>query len=105
MLAYAHAHGDRFTSRDFQKVVGTDIYGASNAIKDMMRKGVVRATEKGGRVYEVREPLAAQPDMPGELVQLLPTLQKKGRLTNADVRRVGGDNHPVRYNDNHPGRW
>lgn len=90
MLAYAYAHGDRFTSRDFQKVVGTDIYGASNAIKDMMRKGVVRATEKGGRVYKVREPLAAQPDMPAELVQLLPTLQKKGRLTNADVRRVLG---------------
>ena len=90
VLAYAHAHGDRFTSRDFQKVVGTDIYGASNAIKDLMRKGVVRSTEKGSRVYEVREPLKAQPDMPGELVQLLPTLQKKGRLTNADVRRVLG---------------
>ncbi|MBI2223655.1 MAG: putative DNA binding domain-containing protein [Betaproteobacteria bacterium] len=90
VLAYAHAHGDRFTSRDFQKVNGTDIYGASNAIKDMMRKGVVRSTEKGSRVYEVREPLKAQPDMPGELVQLLPTLQKKGRLTNADVRRVLG---------------
>jgi DNA-binding IclR family transcriptional regulator len=28
--------------------------------------------------------------MPGDLVKLLPTLQKKGRLTNADVRRVLG---------------
>ncbi|MBU0677761.1 MAG: putative DNA binding domain-containing protein [Verrucomicrobia bacterium] len=86
MLAYAHAHGDRFTSREFQKVIGTDIYGASNAIKDMIRKGVSRSTAKGSRVYEVSEPLRVQPDMPEELGLLLPLLQKKGRLTNRDFQ-------------------
>ena len=63
MLAYAHAHSDRFTSRDYQKVINTDIYGASSAIKDMIRKDVARSTGKGSRVYEVREPFETQPDM------------------------------------------
>ena len=27
VYAHAHAHGDRFTSREFQKVIETDIYG------------------------------------------------------------------------------
>ncbi|MFO1520801.1 MAG: ATP-binding protein [Kiritimatiellia bacterium] len=72
MLAYAHAHGDRFTSREYQRVVDTDIYGASNAIKDMIRKGVARSTGKGSRVYEVRETLKPHPDAPEELVAILP---------------------------------
>lgn len=88
VLAFAHAHGDRFTSRDYQKVVETDIYGASNAIKDMIRKGAVRSTEKGSRVYEVKDPLLSRPDMPAVLIQLLPVLQRKGNLTNGDVRKI-----------------
>jgi len=88
VLAYAHAHGDCFTSRDYQKVVETDIYGASNAIKDMIRKGAVRSTDKGSRVYEVKEPLMSHPDMPEALIQLLPMLQRKGSLTNGDVRKI-----------------
>lgn len=90
MLAYAHAHGDRFTSREFQKVIGTDIYGASNAIKDMIRKGAARSTAKGSRVYEVRQPLKAHPDAPKELANVLPVLQRQGSVSNADVRRMGG---------------
>jgi hypothetical protein len=90
MLAYAHAHGDRFTSREFQKVIGTDIYGASNAIKDMIRKGVARSTGKGSRVYEVKELLKAHPDAPSELADLLPLLQRQGSVSNADVRRIAG---------------
>lgn len=31
-----------------------------------------------------------EPEMPGELVRLLPVLQKRGRLTNADVRHMLG---------------
>jgi predicted HTH transcriptional regulator len=34
MLAYAHAHGGYFTSRECQKVIGTDIYSASIAIRE-----------------------------------------------------------------------
>jgi|GEM_PF-182526 len=88
LLAYAHAHDDRFTSREFQKVVETDIYGASNAIKDMIRKGVVRSMGKSSRIYGVHEPLRAQPEMPEELKLLLPALQRKGQVTNQDVRKV-----------------
>jgi ATP-dependent DNA helicase RecG len=88
MLAYAHAHGDRFTSREFQKVIGTDIYGASNAIKDMIRKGVAVLPVKRGKVYEIREPLRAGPEMPKTLVRLLPRLQKFGKLRNQDVCKI-----------------
>ena len=89
-LAYARAHGDRFTSRDYQKVIGTDIYGASSAIKDMIRKGVVRSTGKGSRVYEVREPLRATAEMPLELARVLPRLQRRHGVTNSDLREVLG---------------
>ncbi len=89
MLAYAHAHDDRFTSREYQKVIETDIYGASNAIKDMIRKGAVRSVEKGSRVYEVKERLTTHPDAPEELNSLLHLLQVNGSVSNADVRRIG----------------
>lgn len=88
VLAYAHAHGDRFTSREFQSVVKTDIYGASTAIKDMIRKGVVHSMGKGSRIYLVQEPLTAKPDMPAELVHLLLELRKKGHIRNSDTRRI-----------------
>ena len=88
VLAFAHAHGDRFTSRDYQKVAETDIYGASTAIKDMIRKGVALLTAKRGKVYLIREPLQATSDMPEMLLELLPRLQKLGELRNADVRKI-----------------
>ena len=90
ILAYAHAHGDRFTSREFQSVIKTDIYGASSAIKDMIRKGVACLPAKRGKVYVVREPLQATQDMPEQLVRLLPILRRKGRLGNKDARTVLG---------------
>jgi len=95
VLAYAHAHGDRFTSRDYQKVIGDEIYAASKSIKDMIRKGVVRSTGKGSRVYVVQEPLAAHPDIPADLVRLLPIVQRLGRLTNADVVKALGVSRPT----------
>lgn len=87
ILAYAHAHDDRFTSRDFQKVIGTDIYGASIAIKDMVRKGVTKATGKGGRLYLIQRPLTALPGMPADLQLLLPVLRRKGGISNADLTK------------------
>lgn len=90
MLAYAHAHDRKFTSRNYQDVIKTDIYGTSAAIKDMIRKGVVRSLGKGSRIYEVKEPLLVMPGMPPEIVRLIPVLQRKGRLTNFDVRQTLG---------------
>ena len=88
VLAYAHAHGDRFTSRDCQNLLSTDIYGASTAIKDMIRKGVARSPEKRSRIYLVQEPFAAHADMPAGFVNLLPVLQRNGGLRNEDVRKI-----------------
>lgn len=88
MLAYAHAHGDQFTSHEFQKVLETDIYGASNAIKDMIRKGVVRSEVKGGRVYVVTTPLLAMDGMPDALTPLLKQLTKNGCIRNGDVQKI-----------------
>ena len=85
MLAYAHAHDDRFTSREYQKVIETDIYGASNAIKDMIRKG-------GAILPAKREPLHATSEMPEMLLDLLPRLQKTGVLRNQDVRKIFSSN-------------
>jgi len=88
VLAYAHAHYDRFTSREYQKVIATDIYGASTAIKDMISKGVARSLGKGSRIYVVQEPLAILAEMSPEFSRLLPVLQRKRKLNNADVRVV-----------------
>jgi len=92
MLAYAHAHDDRFTSREYQKVIETDIYGASNAIKDMILKGVAILPAKRGKVYQIREPLHATSEMPEMLLDLLPRLQKTGVLRNQDVRKIFSSN-------------
>ncbi|MFH0939450.1 MAG: RNA-binding domain-containing protein [Planctomycetota bacterium] len=63
---------------------------AFEAIKDMIRKGIVRSPKKGSRIYEVKEPWLVLPDMPSELALLLPVLQRKSILTNADVRETLG---------------
>ena len=90
MLAYAHAHGNRFTSREFQRVIGIDIYAASSAIKDMIRKGVLRSTGKGSRLYEVHEPLEVSDEMPLELRRVLKLLHRKGHLKNEDLQKALG---------------
>jgi ATP-dependent DNA helicase RecG len=90
MLVYAHSHGGQFTSRNYQDVIRTDIYRASAAIKDMIRKGVVKQTKKRGKLYEVSEPLVASFEAPQALAPFLPTLLTKGKLTNQDVRQITG---------------
>lgn len=90
ILAYAHAHGGRFTSRNYQDVIRTDIYRASAAIKDMIRKGVAQSMGKGSRVYLVREPSEAAPMVPPELASLFSLIQSRGGITNGDVRNTLG---------------
>ena len=85
-MAYAKVHGNRFTSRNYQKLTGLDIYGASSSIKDMIRKGAARSLGKGSRTYEIVEPFVAPPEMPDEMVKLLPELEKRGELSNKDIR-------------------
>ncbi len=92
ILAYAKEHGDAFTSRDFQKLVGVDIYTASREIKELIRKGIVKLPKKGGRVYE----LAASPasdvstEKPPEYAALEPVLAEKGFVKNEDIRQALG---------------
>ena len=95
VLAFAHAHGGQFTNRDYQKVISTDIYSASNSIKDMVRKGVVRSTGKGSRVYETSEPLQKTQQMPAELVTLLPHFRSKSKLANIDIRTILNVSRPT----------
>jgi len=93
LLAYAHAHAGRFTSRAYQKLVGVDIYTASRDIKGLIGKGIVKSLKKGGRVYEVNPPDRHQIlELPEELQKLRPTLEKKGHLKNEDVRKILGIN-------------
>ena len=89
LLAFAHAHGDRFTSRDFQKLADLDLYAASNSIKELIRKGVVRSLGKGSRVYEIvvrpfREPV------PAEIAALLPLFDARDSLSNSEIRAAWG---------------
>lgn len=73
---------------DYQKLTGLDIYSASNSIKDLIRKGIVRSTEKGSRIYKIVEFAASQPIVPDELKRLLPILQQQGSIQNKDVCRT-----------------
>ncbi len=90
LLAYAHGHGDQFTSRQFQRLTGADIYTASREIKDLIRKGVVQLERKRGRVYRVLPPREHGRPIPHALRKLLPVLLQKGYVKNADVRRLLG---------------
>jgi len=93
LLAYAHAHGGRFTNRSYQKLVGVDLYTASRDIKDLIRKGIVRLTKKGGRIYELLpQPQASTKPIPEELQKCIDRLPEGGYLTNATVRQILGVN-------------
>jgi len=88
IMAYAYVQGRRFTSREYQKVIETDIYGAASAIKDMTRKGVVRSTGKGSRVYVVQEPLEFPMELPVDLAQMFPFFQRTRCIKNENVRKT-----------------
>jgi ATP-dependent DNA helicase RecG len=88
LLAFAHAHEDRFTNGNYQKLTGLDLYAASNSIKDLIRKGIVRSLRKGSRIYEVLKPVPICGGQPPELARLLPLLQRKREVSNKDIREV-----------------
>ena len=92
LLAYAREHGNTFTSRDYRKLTGTDIYSASQDIKELIGKGLIKLPKKRGRVYEiVLSPAShAAEDVPPEFVALKPILQEKGQVKNEDIRKILG---------------
>jgi len=95
LLAYAHAHGGQFTSRSYQKLVGVHLYTASRDIKDLIRKGIVHLTKKGGRIYKIlprREVSTRKIPIPDELQRCIASLPKEGYLTNSTVQQVLGVN-------------
>ena len=89
LLAFARAHGGRFTSRDYQRLVELDLYGASNSIKDLVRRGIVRSLGKRSRIYDLVLDTAVS-SVPEELTLLLPLLRTKGAIRNSDAREVLG---------------
>lgn len=90
LLAYAHAHADRFTSRDYQKLIGLDIYAASNSIKELIRKGLVQSTGTRSRIYKVVQAAAGPSEVPDELINVMGKLAGGAALTNRHVRDALG---------------
>jgi len=90
ILAFAKEHGGAFTSRDYQRLIGVDIYSTSQDIKNLIRKGVVKLPKKGGRIYQVME--HANTDSPTEkpdtYIALEPTLKEKGYIKNVDIQNI-----------------
>ena len=94
ILAFARAHDECFTSREYQKLVGIDLYTASNSIKTLIRKGAVQSIKKGSRVYRVVE--ADQKVMPPEgLQRVLDSMPVNGKITNRLTRTVLKIPHPT----------
>lgn len=89
LLAYAKEHDGTFTSRAYQSLAGLDLYMASQDIKDLIRKGVVRLRNKGGRVYELVTPgEVSHVEIPEELARLAPMLRAQRYLKNQDIRQA-----------------
>lgn len=86
LLVFAKSHGGRFTSREFQRLVGIGIYEASNEIKTLIKKRLVRQLKKGGKVYEILEPTRMTDLPPDELRSLLPLFDKGEYISNQEVR-------------------
>lgn len=89
ILLYARAHGLSFTSRNYQELCGVDLYTASREIKELIRNGVVRLPQKGGRLYQVVElPGDERPAAPEEFRRIRPALDRRGSVTNQDIREA-----------------
>ncbi len=86
LLVFARANGSQFTSRAYQRLVGLDLYHASQSIRELIRKGAARSTGKGSRVYEVLATPPHAPPAPPELELLLPILREHGMVKNRDVQ-------------------
>lgn len=91
ILVYAKEHQNAFTSREYQKLVGADIYQASRDIKDLIAKRIVKLPRKGGRTYELLQVASgATAEKPPEYVALEAVLKENGFIKNEDIRRVLG---------------
>ncbi len=89
MLLFARAHGGSFTSRDWQKVCGVDIYTASREIKEMLRKRCLVHPHKSGRVYSIV--CASEKEeirFPEDYVTIEELLNKQGYVTNQNIQRI-----------------
>jgi len=94
LLAFARAHGDRFTSRDYQKLTELDVYKASLSIKALARKNIIRSTSKGSRIYELIETPGEHKQPPENLLLLLPVLRDRD-ISNQDIREALGVSRPT----------
>lgn len=89
ILAYAHLNENRFTSRAYQQLVGLDIHGASNSIRDLVRKRLVRSTRRGSRVYELVQPgEGGELEIPRDLARIMESIEYSRPISNEDVQRV-----------------
>jgi len=85
LLVLARQRGGKFTSADYQKLAEIDIYTASRDIKDLIRKSVVQAEKKGGRIYILS---SGQPVIPEDFKSLQPELSRIGALSNQALRNI-----------------
>lgn len=88
LLVLARQQDGRFTSAQYQKMTGIDIYTASQDIKDLIRKGVVRLEKKGGRVYMLSVESKKEMVVPEDYHSLIPLLTERKSLSNQDLRQV-----------------
>jgi hypothetical protein len=87
----ASQSGDDCESEDDSFSSGLDIYGASNSIRDLVRKRLVRSTRRGSRVYELVQPRdLAEQELPEDLTRVVEFLGDGQSLSNEDVQRVLG---------------
>jgi len=94
----ARQQAGRFTSAQYQKLSGIDIYAASQDLKELIRKELVRLEKKGGRVYRLVEPGQAEGEQapPEDFRSVADELTAKKRLSNSNLRRIwGGDRQSV----------
>lgn len=75
--------------REYQKLVGVDIYQASRDTKDLIGKGLVKLPRKGGRIYELL-PFSSggTTEKPPEYVALEAVLKENGFIKNKDIRKI-----------------
>lgn len=95
LLAYARVHGGEFTSREYQKLVGIDLYTASNSIKVLIRKGIAQSTGRGSRVYRIAGGYPTDGLPPEELVRVLGGLASEETVSNRRVRETLGVSRPT----------
>lgn len=88
LFVMARQQGGRFTSAQYQTLVGADIYTASREIKELIRKELVSLEKKGGRVYRLTR--SDRPLPPDDYRRIASELRVRERLTNRDLRGIWG---------------